>query len=417
MKKGSLPIKDSSSKRNGRGNFIFGVCLVEFMHERNLIVYNTISGSVIDIYNKSGYKDLKTYASCTFDIKSLPLRLNLPMIYKPLDWKIKKEFNGSITLNDVEGGYLNRFVDFRGRIYRAARKASDPFQFIAKYLYNDRVTDDNRIVGLNKVPLSQDAAASAYQIMSYLLLNIEIGKLTNLIPSQEDEVKDEDFDEEEYLIEDEYDLLSEDEKSQMKYKLKDLYISFKEELLKFLKSRLEPNKYSIIQSELTRKVVKQLFKRLIYGSGSPAYWTLGIAISLYDEDNNKFKEILDIYKSIFDLSQSIVDELYENDELICLTIRFYLNKDYYNYKIKESPPSEEDIDQNVLKCMNANIDKGTEEATPIYKVRKRRYANFITKLKSRIKERRSFIVVYTKMSMLKVKDEEKYIQVPYTVVS
>ncbi|KAK3225843.1 hypothetical protein Dsin_005705 [Dipteronia sinensis] len=94
-----------------------------------------------------------------------------------------------------------------------ARKANDPFQFIAKYLSNDTVTDDNRIVGLNKVPLSQDAAASAYQIMSYLLLNIEIGKLTNLIPSQEDEVKDEYLDEDEYLIEDEYDLLSEDEKS------------------------------------------------------------------------------------------------------------------------------------------------------------------------------------------------------------
>ena len=146
-----------------------------------------------------------------------------------------------------------------------ARKASDPFQFIAKYLSNDRVTDENRIVGLNKVPLSQDAAASAYQIMSYLLLNIEIGKLTNLIPSQEDEVKDEDFDSDEYLIDDEYDLLSEDEKSQLKYKLKDLYLSLKEELLKFLKSRLEPNKYSIIQSGLTRKVVKQIFMPLIYG--------------------------------------------------------------------------------------------------------------------------------------------------------
>ena len=31
-------------------------------------------------------------------------------------------------------------------------------------------------------PITQDATASAYQIMSYLFLNEEIGILTNLIP-------------------------------------------------------------------------------------------------------------------------------------------------------------------------------------------------------------------------------------------
>ncbi|KAF3677615.1 hypothetical protein FXO38_03715 [Capsicum annuum] len=54
--------------------------------------------------------------------------------------------------------------------------ASDPFQFIAKVLCNDRVEESNR------VPITQDVAASAYQIMSYLLLNEKIAKRTNLIP-------------------------------------------------------------------------------------------------------------------------------------------------------------------------------------------------------------------------------------------
>ena len=88
------------------------------MHERNLIVYSTISGSVIDIYNKDGYKAVKTYASCTFDIRSLPLRLNLPMVYKPLDWKIKKNTPTTITLNDIEGGYLN---SYSGELYNSFR--------------------------------------------------------------------------------------------------------------------------------------------------------------------------------------------------------------------------------------------------------------------------------------------------------
>ena len=113
-----------------------------------------------------------------------------------------------------------------------ALKASDPYQFIAKVLFNERT--DIRICGLNSIPVNQDASASAYQIMSYLLLNVEMGRLTNLIPSPEKEIQD-------------------------------LYMCLKNELKEFLHSRLDDNMFSIIESGLTRKIVKLLFMPLIYG--------------------------------------------------------------------------------------------------------------------------------------------------------
>lgn len=53
-----------------------------------------------------------------------------------------------------------------------AKGATDPFQFIAKVLCYDSIEEYNRI------PITQDAAASAYQIMSYLLLNEDMARKT-----------------------------------------------------------------------------------------------------------------------------------------------------------------------------------------------------------------------------------------------
>ncbi|KAF9603635.1 hypothetical protein IFM89_037148 [Coptis chinensis] len=111
--------------------------------------------------------------------------------------------------------YLPAFMDFRGRIYRAAFKykkfeslfesykwymvnlpnwclpnsdnldlkkfihfakhASDPFQFMAKVMSNEIKHTSERIEGFYRVPVTQDASASAYQFMSYFLLNPELG--------------------------------------------------------------------------------------------------------------------------------------------------------------------------------------------------------------------------------------------------
>jgi len=110
-----------------------------------------------------------------------------------------------------------------------AKGASDPFQFMAKALCNDGGFEYNRI------PITQDATASAYQIMSYLLLNEEMAKRTNLIPHPSG-------------------------------KIQDVYTHILRDFKEFLNSRFNDKfKREIIESKLNRKLIKSLFMPLIYG--------------------------------------------------------------------------------------------------------------------------------------------------------
>lgn len=74
-----------------RKDYAIGVCLVEFLVERKLIIVKTVNGyteDVLQVYKGKGA--LKCYAMCNFDISLLPIKLNLPMVCKPLDWTSKK---------------------------------------------------------------------------------------------------------------------------------------------------------------------------------------------------------------------------------------------------------------------------------------------------------------------------------------
>ena len=108
-------------------------------------------------------------------------------------------------------------------------KASHPFQFIVNVLSLEGKTDPNSI------PVTQDASSSAYQIMSYLLLDVDLAMRTNLIPSDG--------------------------------QIKDVYSFFLDELKEFLPTQKEfhPSVSEMICSRLTRKLVKTLFMPLIYG--------------------------------------------------------------------------------------------------------------------------------------------------------
>ena len=106
-------------KRSGKENlkksklvmmFPFGTGLVQFMEERGLISFVTdLSGSVRVIKKKGAYfLPSKLYAVCNFDISLLPIKLNLPMVCKPLDWTStcppdQKPRN----LSELSGGYLS----------------------------------------------------------------------------------------------------------------------------------------------------------------------------------------------------------------------------------------------------------------------------------------------------------------------
>lgn len=113
-----------------------------------------------------------------------------------------------------------------------SKNASDPFQFLSKVLLHM----DNRISLISRyvsVPVSQDASASAYQIMSYFLLNAEIGFQTNLLPNKDGQIQD-------------------------------IYLFILSGLRTFLEE-LMPERFPVIEPRLNRKLVKSLFMPMIYG--------------------------------------------------------------------------------------------------------------------------------------------------------
>lgn len=118
-------------------------------------------------------------------------------------------------------------------LIKFAVDASHPCQFISKILCL-RGGGTNAL----SIPITQDASASAYQIMAYFLLDIEIAKKTNLIPSLTPEKK---------------------------IYINDIYTFFLEELQDYLRPKLDGNVSDLICSRLTRKLVKKLFMPLIYG--------------------------------------------------------------------------------------------------------------------------------------------------------
>ena len=109
-----------------------------------------------------------------------------------------------------------------------AREAKHPFQFLANL-----VSLSNPDI-FKSIPITQDASASAYQIMSYFLLDETMAKRTNLIPSEDG-------------------------------KILDVYSFILEELKEFMKVHLENNLSTIVNNLLTRKIVKSIFMPIIYG--------------------------------------------------------------------------------------------------------------------------------------------------------
>ncbi len=112
-----------------------------------------------------------------------------------------------------------------------AREAKRPFQLFAHLI---GVTSPNLKV-ITRIPLTQDASASAYQIMSYFLLDESLASRTNLIPSLDG-------------------------------KIQDVYSFILEDLKVFMKAELDNNHLStIVCNVLTRKLVKGIFMPMIYG--------------------------------------------------------------------------------------------------------------------------------------------------------
>jgi hypothetical protein len=88
---------------------------VTFLEERNLITLSNelgINESDLPVKKKtksSPFIQQKTFAICNFDLSLLPIKLNLPMVCKPINWKSFVE--NPTTLADVHGDFhLCRFL-------------------------------------------------------------------------------------------------------------------------------------------------------------------------------------------------------------------------------------------------------------------------------------------------------------------
>ena len=132
--------------------------------------------------------------------------------------------------NDAIQFMLN-FIDEDKNPVELSRDAKRPFQFLSIIVGIQHINETNVI---SKLPITQDASASAYQIMSYFMLDESMAKRTNLIQSKDGQIQD-------------------------------VYTYFLEELREFMKEEMEINLSTIVISLLTRKIVKSIFMPIIYG--------------------------------------------------------------------------------------------------------------------------------------------------------
>jgi len=116
--------------------------------------------------------------------------------------------------------------EFKTYLINMSAGAKHPFQFMSHAL------------GLiknewNHLPIVQDASASAYQLMSYFLLNEKIAIRTNLIPNRDG-------------------------------KINDLYTMLLEELLVFFDKVLSEPLLSTVKKLFNRSIVKSIYMPMIY---------------------------------------------------------------------------------------------------------------------------------------------------------
>lgn len=121
----------------------------------------------------------------------------------------------------------------REELIKLARGAKNPFQFISHIMLLC-LWCGNKYQYYN-LPLSRDASSSAYQRMSYFLLNKTLGYSTNL-----------------------WHIEGED-------RIRDIYQDFLDEAEPFLRASLGDELYDIVAPNLTRKLINKLYMPIVYG--------------------------------------------------------------------------------------------------------------------------------------------------------
>ena len=98
-------------KKKMQCHYDIGKYLLQFMIERNVLHISTDRGvtkedPVLVLKKGQGYIENSCYVMCNLNINLLPIKLNLPMLCKPLDWQPAERGTDPDTLSDLIGGYL-----------------------------------------------------------------------------------------------------------------------------------------------------------------------------------------------------------------------------------------------------------------------------------------------------------------------
>lgn len=113
-----VSVKDGSTYRT------IAIYLMEFLIDRKILnvsedFYEKESNRVVrGRYTKFQY----LYVMCLFDISTLPVKITLPMIVPPVDWRVKDNFlinkEEVLQISDITGGYLIHSQSFKALPYR-----------------------------------------------------------------------------------------------------------------------------------------------------------------------------------------------------------------------------------------------------------------------------------------------------------
>lgn len=124
--------KKSLSKRD----YSIGIGLANYLIDIKLILSKTFFEK--SIYMNKGLSYYKTcFCICNFDLRLLPIKLNLPMVCKPEDWNpnVDDIFSTTTTsLFDIKGGYLSGVT---GEFYNRFRllTSHDYNNFYVRFIY------------------------------------------------------------------------------------------------------------------------------------------------------------------------------------------------------------------------------------------------------------------------------------------
>lgn len=142
---------------------------------------------------------------------------------------VKKDAIANFDINRKHNDILLEYEVLHSFVKDAKR----PFQFLSNFHFLE-IISKNGDYNTNKIPITQDASASAYQIMSYFLLDHQMGYMTNLISNKDGQIKD-------------------------------VYEYLLDEFKVFLDGELDKDFSMIVCKTLTRKIVKSIFMPIIYG--------------------------------------------------------------------------------------------------------------------------------------------------------